>query len=145
MSNTQNHTPGTWELSFIESALNAYWHYANNELEKDNSGEHLGDWEKTQYQKQREYSRELMQQIDERTFYLQAENEQLKKQVEVLRGSGQLIINDWEERMGGDVEVFKNPANSISGEGYYSPTASMLSSSSIANLRKALEQTTSVS
>lgn len=72
---------------------------------------------------------------------LKAQLEAAKEREKVLREAAKGIIDNWEERMGGDTEVYKNPDNSISGEAYYSPSASMVSSSFIANLRKALEQT----
>jgi len=91
MSNKQDkHTPGTWELDFIESALNAYWHDATNNLGRKD----LGDLEKKNYVYQLAKSKELMRQIDKREFYLQAENEQLKKLLESLTPGGSEFYND---------------------------------------------------
>ena len=69
----------------------------------------------------------LVEQVGE----LKEENERLK---EALQG----IINNWDERMSGDKEVWKDEKDSVSGHGYYSPSSSMVSSEFIAKARTAL-------
>ena len=70
---------------------------------------------------------------------LEAENKSLREANERMKEALKGIIDNWEERMSGDKEQWKDARDSVSGYGYYSPSASMVSSEFIANARKALQ------
>jgi len=69
-------------------------------------------------------------------------NKELEERVKVLEGALQGIIDNWDERMSGDKEVWKDGSNSVPGFGYYSPSSSMVSSEFIAKGREALSTPT---
>lgn len=62
----------------------------------------------------------------------------LEERNKVLEDALKGIIDNWTERMSGDIEVWKDPSSSVSGKGYYSPSASLVSSEFIAKGREAL-------
>jgi hypothetical protein len=63
---------------------------------------------------------------------------ELEERNKVLEDALQGIVDNWTERMSGDIEVWKDPSSSVSGKGYYSPSASLVSSEFIAKGREAL-------
>lgn len=63
---------------------------------------------------------------------------ELEERNKVLEDALKGIIDNWTERMSGDIEVWKDPSSSVSSKGYYSPSASLVSSEFIAKGREAL-------
>lgn len=69
---------------------------------------------------------------------LAKENQELRESNTRLKEALQGILNNWDERMSGDKEVWKDGKDSVSGFGYYSPSSSMVSSEFISKAREAL-------
>ena len=76
------------------------------------------------WKKEADIAREKVKELEERNKVLE----------DALKG----VVDNWTERMSGDIEVWKDPSSSVSGKGYYSPSASLVSSEFIAKGREAL-------
>ncbi len=76
--------------------------------------------------------------MQEELLKLRVDVKELEERNKVLEDALKGIIDNWTERMSGDIEVWKDPSSSVSSKGYYSPSASLVSSEFIAKGREAL-------
>ena len=80
--------------------------------------------------------------VKEESSNREEEIKKLKEERQILLDALRDIINNWNEKMSGYIEVWKDGKDSVSGMGYYSPSSSMVSSEFIAKAREALKQVT---
>ena len=138
-------TPSSNTVTTREKALNWFWDELAYTLRNNIANKYFPKIHKTLTEEEIEFcysSEHPIEAVKEEISNREEEIKKLKEERQILLDALRDIINNWNEKMSGYIEVWKDGKDSVSGMGYYSPSSSMVSSEFIAKAREALKQVT---